>query len=119
RSWNHLCDVQKRHKRDHGGNADGDNEKTKADARAPALPDEWLLGVFPGFLIDPACFVVHMALRFKPADFAVARRDGAVLAEARLVGWMCVPEAGAPRVWFRVRGPGDVPASSGAACFSA
>jgi hypothetical protein len=45
--------------------------------------------------------------------FPSRRRDGAVLAEARLVGWMCVPEAGAPRLRFWVRGPGDVAASLG------
>jgi len=40
-------------------------------------------------------------------------RDGAALAEARLIVWVRVPEAGAPRLQFWVRGPGDVAASLG------
>jgi hypothetical protein len=93
--------------------ADGDDEQAKPDRRAPAMPSQRLLGVLPGFRIDTVRFVCHDVLRFKQADLPVAQRDGSVLAEARLITWMCVPEAGAPRLWFWVRGPGDVAASLG------
>jgi hypothetical protein len=76
--------MQNRYKRDHGGNADGDDEKTKPDARTPALPDEWLLRVFPGFLIDPACFVAHSALR---SNKLTSPSRGAMALFLRRLGW--------------------------------
>jgi len=100
--------MQQRHER-----ADSDDEQAKPDWRTPAMPGQRLLGVFLGLRIDTVRFIRHDALRFKQADLPSRRRDGAVLAEARLVGWMCVPEAGAPRLRFWVRGPGDVAASLG------
>jgi hypothetical protein len=100
--------MQQRHER-----ADSNDEQAKPDRRTPAMPGQRLLGVFPGFRIDTVRFVCLMLSVSNKQTFPSRRRDGSVLAEAWLIAWMCVPEAGAPRLRFWVRGPGDVAASLG------
>jgi hypothetical protein len=67
--------------------ADGDDEQAKPDRRAPAMPSQRLLGVFPGFRIDTVRFVsfVMMFSVSNKQTFPSRRRDGPVLAEARLI----------------------------------